>query len=352
MDETVESIWRSALLPHTATIQQAIHNLDRHGLRLVLVSTADDKLLGTVSDGDIRRGLLRGLGMDSHIDEIVVRSPLVVPPNVARETVLHLMMANKIQQIPIVDQARRVVGLHVWDEVVGPTHYDNTVIIMAGGKGMRLRPMTEDCPKPMLLVAGRPMLEHIVDRAKNEGFSHFLIATHYLGHMIEEHFGDGERFGVSIDYLREDMPLGTAGALTLMPPPTAPLIVTNGDVITDVRFGDLLDFHRRHAATGTMAVRVHEWQHQFGVVEIEGLDIVRFEEKPIARSHINAGVYVLDPTALAYIADNESCDMPTLFDRIRANGGRTVAYPMHEPWLDVGRPADLLAANSSRGGTS
>lgn len=339
--------WREALLTPDATIKAAVHNLERFGIRIVLVVKESGELIGTLSDGDIRRGLLRGLSMGSPIEDIVFRDPLVVPPTMSRESVFHLMTANKIQQIPIVDQDRQIIGLHVWDEVAGPTHFDNTVVIMAGGKGTRLRPMTEDCPKPMLLVAGRPMLEHIIERARNEGFENFVIAIHYLGHMIVDHFGNGERFGVRINYLQEDTPLGTAGALSLLAPPTQSFIVTNGDLITDIRFGDLLDFHRRHAATGAMAVRVHEWQHPFGVVDIEGVDILGVEEKPIARSHINAGVYALDPAALRFLKRDEPCDMPTLFERIRDNGGRTVAYPMHEPWLDVGRPADLLAANSS-----
>jgi NDP-sugar pyrophosphorylase family protein len=212
--------------------------------------------------------------------------------------------------------------------------------------GTRLRPHTEDCPKPLLLVAGKPMLEHIIERAKLEGFNHFVLAIHYLGHMIEEYFGNGERLGVRIDYLREESPLGTAGALGLLKPiPDAPFVVTNGDVITDIRYGELLDFHTRHAATATMAVRVHEWQHPFGVVQTQGVEIVGFEEKPIARSHINAGVYALDPSALRVLTADAHCDMPTLFERLQANKRLTVAYPMHEPWLDVGRPDDLKRAN-------
>ena len=190
------------------------------------------------------------------------------------------------------------------------------------------------------------MLEHIIDRAKLEGFNHFVLAIHYLGHMIEDHFGNGEHLGVQIDYLREETPLGTAGALGLLrPPPAAPFVVTNGDVITDIHYGELLDFHTRHSATATMAVRLHEWQHPFGVVQTQGIEIVGFEEKPIARSHINAGVYVLDPAALSVLTADAHCDMPTLFERLQAKAQRTVAYPMHEPWLDVGRPDDLLAAN-------
>jgi NDP-sugar pyrophosphorylase family protein len=284
--------------------------------------------------------------MNSPIARIIHRNALVVPPELGRDLVMQLMLANKIQQIPVVDQQHHVAGLHLWNEMTMPPSRPNLMVIMAGGMGTRLRPHTEDCPKPLLLVAGKPMLEHIIERAKLEGFNHFVLAIHYLGHMIEAYFGKGERLGVQIDYLREESPLGTAGALGLLKPiPDAPFVVTNGDVITDIRYGELLDFHARHAATATMAVRLHEWQHPFGVVQTQGVEIVGFEEKPIARSHINAGVYVLDPSALSVLTADAHCDMPSLFERLQVKSQRTVAYPMHEPWLDVGRPDDLLAAN-------
>ena len=303
-------------------------------------------LEGTLSDGDIRRGLLKGLDLNSPIASIIRHNPLVVPSELGRELVMQLMVANKIQQIPVVDEQQHVVGLHLWDEITTPPTRSNLMVIMAGGMGTRLLPHTKNCPKPLLPVTGKPMLEHIIDRAKLEGFNHFVLAIHYLGHMIEEHFGNGERLGVQIDYLREETPLGTAGALGLLNQlPNAPFVVTNGDVITDIHYGELLDFHTRHAATATMAVRLHEWQHPFGVVQTQGIEIVGFEEKPIARSHINAGVYVLNPAALSVLTADAHCDMPTLFERLQAKAQCTVAYPMHEPWLDVGRPDDLLAAN-------
>jgi NDP-sugar pyrophosphorylase family protein len=260
---------------------------------------------------------------------------------------MKLMVANKIQQIPVVDKCRHVVGLHLWDEISAAPTQSSLMVIMAGGMGARLRPHTENCPKPLLPVGGKPMLEHIINNAKDEGFNHFVLAIHYLGHMIEAYFGNGEQFGVQIDYLREEQPLGTAGALALLNPlPDAPFLVTNGDVMTDIRYGELLDFHTRHAAVASMAVRVHEWQHPFGVVQIEGVEIIGFEEKPVARSHINAGVYALDPEVLCLLSADTYCDMPTLFERLQAKDKRTVAYPMHEPWLDIGLPADLKLANN------
>lgn len=339
-------IWRSTILPSSATIAQAIRNLNEVSIKIVLIVNEAGELMGTISDGDIRRGLLKGLDLGSSVSTIVHRNAFVVPPELGRDLVMQIMSANKIQQIPVVDKKHNVVGLHIWDEISLPTARPNLMVIMAGGMGTRLRPHTENCPKPLLEVAGKPMMEHIIDRAKSEGFSHFIITTHYLGGMIEEYFGDGKRLDVQIDYLRESSPLGTAGALSLLKPlPNNSFVVTNGDVITNISYGGLLDFHVRHGAAATMAVRAHEWQIPFGVVNTEGVEIIGFEEKPIIRNHINAGVYVLEPVALNRLKENAHCDMPTLFERLQANSQRTVAYPMHELWLDVGRPDDLIQAN-------
>jgi dTDP-glucose pyrophosphorylase len=342
--------WRKALLPAASTLQAAIRNLNDSALQIALVVGQGDALMGTVTDGDIRRGLLRGLDLGSPIDSIIQRDPLVVPPEMGRDIVLQLMRANKIRQLPIVDARMAVLGLHLWDELSVPARRPNPMVIMAGGQGSRLRPHTENCPKPLLPVAGKPMLEHIIERAKAEGFRHFVLAVYYLGHMIEEYFGTGSRWGIDIEYLRETHPLGTAGALGMLQPrPEVPIIVSNADVLTDVRYGELLEFHCRHGAAATMAVRVHEWQHPFGVVHTKGVDIVGFEEKPISRSHINAGIYVLEPAALDALRVADRCDMPTLFARLQERSLRTIVYPMHEPWLDVGRPDDYVTAQSIHG---
>lgn len=343
-----ETVWRRAILPLDSTIEQAIRNLDEVAIKIILVVNEAGALLGTISDGDIRRGLLKGLDLNSPIASIVHHNAIVVPPQMGRELVMQLMTANKIFQVPVVDETHCVVGLHLWDEITIRTLRSNIMVIMAGGMGTRLRPYTDTCPKPMLPVAGKPMLEHIIERAKLEGFNRFVLAIHYLGHIIEAHFGDGSRLGIQIEYLRENSPLGTAGALGLLNPvPDAPFVVTNGDVVTDIRYGELLDFHIRHAATATMAVRVHEWQHPFGVVQTTGVEIVGFEEKPISKSYINAGVYALNPDALIEIAADERYDMPTLFRRLHEKKIRTVAYPMHEPWLDVGSKSELIAIQSN-----
>lgn len=341
-----EYFWPRAILPINSNIKQAVHILNEISLRIVLITDSTGVLVGTISDGDIRRGLLKGLNLDSPIESIIHHDALVVPPELSRDQVLQMMTANKIQQIPIVDENMHLIGLHLWDEISTQPARANIMVIMAGGKGTRLHPQTENCPKPMLQVAGKPILRHIIDRAKVEGFSHFILAIYYLGNMIEEYFGNGERFGVKIEYLREDAPLGTAGALSLLNPiPESAFVVSNGDVITDIRYGELLDFHQQHKAVATMAVRVHEWQNPFGVVQTQGVEITRYEEKPISRSNINAGVYVIEPSALSLLTKSVPCDMPTLFELLNVHGRRTVAYPIHERWLDVGRPDDLMTAS-------
>jgi NDP-sugar pyrophosphorylase family protein len=272
---------------------------------------------------------------------------MVVPPHMSHEMALNLMKANVISALPIIDENRHVVGLHLLNDLLVASSLLNTMIIMAGGQGSRLRPHTENCPKPLIPVAGKPMMQHIIERAKSQGISKMIISVHYLGEMIQDYFGDGSKFGMDISYIVEDHPLGTAGAISLINTrPDLPFIVTNGDVLTDINYAELLDFHNRHNACGTMAVRLHEWQHQFGVVNINGVNIVGFEEKPITRSYINAGIYVLQPQALDFLGEGQYCDMPTLFSRLRDKGNTTIVYPMHEPWLDVGRPSDLIEANN------
>ncbi len=342
--------WRKALLPAAATVQDAIRCLNESALQIALVVSADGTFVGTITDGDIRRGLLRGLQLTSAIDSIIFHDALVVPPELTHEAVLGLMQANEIFALPVIGEGRKVVGLHVLHELLAPADRPNIMVIMAGGQGVRLMPQTENCPKPLLPVDGKPMLEWIIERARREGFSHFVLAIHYLGQMIEDYFGDGSRWQARIDYLRESVPLGTAGALGLISPrPKAPFIVSNGDVLTDIRYGELLDFHCRHATEATMAVRQHEWQHPFGVVRTKGLEIVGLEEKPVVRDYVNAGIYAIEPSALDHVAVGERCDMTTLFSRLRDDGRRTIVYPVHERWIDLGLPDDLQRAQLDGG---
>ncbi|WP_028886497.1 nucleotidyltransferase family protein [Teredinibacter turnerae] len=340
--------WRSALLEANASIRDAIESLDRSSLQIALVVSPEFQLLGTVTDGDIRRALIKGVELTSPINGVMNQRPLVVPPKLGKTAVLQLMQANKILQLPEVNEHGQVCGLHLLEDMVAPPALENTLVIMAGGKGTRLRPLTQNCPKPMLPVGGKPMLEHIVLRAKSEGIGRVVMAINYLGEMIEEYFGDGSAWQMDISYLREQNALGTAGALSMLPDkPEAPILVCNGDVLTDIHYADFLDFHCKNQAIATMAVKQHEWRNPFGVVRTDGVDIISFDEKPISRCHINAGIYVLSPAAMAYLQPNSACDMPGLFEKIQADSGKIIAYPMHEPWLDVGRPDDLAQARQA-----
>ncbi|MDA9660382.1 nucleotidyltransferase family protein [Pseudomonadota bacterium] len=340
--------WQQGILSIDSSIEDAINNLNHSALKIILIVNESGELDGTIADGDIRRALLKGASLDSPINEIINRDALLVPAGVNRDTILQMMQVNKVYQIPIVNDMKQVIGLHLWDELEVVQKRENSMVIMAGGRGTRLQPYTEHCPKPMVHVSGKPMLEHIIDRAKIDGFYNFIISIHYLGHMIEEYFGDGKKFDVNITYIKEKDPLGTAGALSLIVDmPEHPIVVSNGDVLTDINYSEILDFHERHKGFATMAVKTHEWQHPYGVVKTDGLEITGFQEKPISKSHINAGVYVLDPDALNQLEKDAHCDMPALFKRLQDDHKRILAYPMHEPWLDVGRPIDLEQANKT-----
>ncbi len=335
------SSWKKALVTLDATLHAAAKNLNDSGMQIALVVGLDGTFIGTITDGDIRRGLLRGLDLKSPAESIVHREAMVAYAEMPNDFVLKLMQTNLINALPIIDDKRKLVGLHLLNDLLAPSRRENVMVIMAGGQGKRLRPYTENCPKPLLPVHGKPMLEHIIERARDEGIHRFVISVHYLGHMIEEHFGDGSRWNVGIQYLHENNPLGTAGALGLLQPrPGSSFLVTNGDVLTDIRYSELLNFHVRSEATATMAVRQHEWQHPFGVVFTKGIEITGFEEKPISRTHVNAGIYALEPRALDVLKPGEQCDMPTLFARLKDQAARTIVYPMHEAWVDFGRPDD------------
>lgn len=343
---TEEVFWKKALLEPSALIKDAIKVLSEAALRIVLIVDENLTLIGTVTDGDIRRALIKGLTLNSPISDVINKNPIVVTQSFPRAEVLRIMSANKVFQVPVVGEDLRLVDLHLWDELSSPAGRDNTMVIMVGGKGTRLLPKTEKIPKPMLRVGTKPILEHIIERARAEGFSRFILAIQHLGEVIEEYFGDGKSFGVNISYLKEKFPLGTAGALSLIEPkPSQPIIVTNGDVLTGVKYGDILDFHNHSDGKATMAVQLREWRNPYGVVNTDGIEITSYEEKPITRTLINAGVYVVDPSVLALLTGPTPCDMPQLFEIARAKGMKTVVYFAHESWIDVGTHEDFVLAS-------
>ena len=335
-------LWRDSIVKTNTPIKIAIEQINKVGIKIALVLDENYRLLGTISDGDFRRGMLSGLTLEDTVEKIMNKNPRTVNQGTSRLEILKLMNDTKILQIPIVDRNNFVIGLHLWDDISVQAKHSNIMVIMAGGKGSRLHPQTENRPKPMLLVAGIPILEHIIKRARSQGFNHFIVAINYLGQIIEDYFKDGQKFGVKIEYLREDVPLGTAGALSLLRrKPERAFIVTNGDVITDINYSDFLEYHAVQNAAVTVAVHTHEFQIPYGVVQINGLEVESYEEKPIVSSLINAGVYALDPDILDLITEPKFRDMPELLDISRDLKKKVIVYPLHESWIDIGRPIDL-----------
>lgn len=331
--------------PHTP-ILDTLEIIDKNARQIALVADESDKLLGTVTDGDIRRGLLKGRALQDPISIIMNPFPTVASPYDTRDNILALMKIKQINQIPIVDEEGRIVHVEVLNDLLRPTKKDNWVVLMAGGLGTRLYPLTHDCPKPLLKVGNKPLLETILQSFIDQGFHKFYISVKYKAEMIQEYFGDGSDWGITIQYLQEKDSLGTAGALSLLPEkPSEPFFVMNGDLLTKVNFEQLLDFHKTYQAKATMCVREYDHQIPYGVVKLDKQRLVSLEEKPTQRFFVNAGIYVLSPEIVERIPHNQYFDMPSLFDLLMEEDQHTIAFPIREYWLDIGRMADFERAN-------
>lgn len=338
--------WRSTLVSTKASVRDSIERIDASSLMIALVVGEDDHLAGIVTDGDIRRFILRGDALDTSVTAVMNPAPKTVSQAHTREEVVSLMRKWRIFQVPVVDDAGRIVGLELMEDLLNPEALPNRVVMMAGGLGSRLRPLTDDCPKPMLKVAGKPVLETAIENLAAFGFRSFDLAVNYRADMIEDYFGDGSRLGVDIRYIHEPKRMGTAGALSLLPErPQEPILVMNADLLTKLNFDRLLTFHTEHAAKATMCVREYDIQIPYGVVQTEGHLLTGITEKPVHRYFVNAGVYVIEPTALDLIPDDTFYDMPTLFTALREAGHETAAFPVREYWLDIGRLSDLERAH-------
>lgn len=342
--------WKEILVSPDISILKAIEQIDAGTLQIALVVDQAGKLLGTVSDGDVRRCILRGVSLDLPVSEIMFRQPTVAAAHESREAIMAIMKAKHLRQIPLLDPKGCVIGLDVWDELIDTPCRENGVVLMAGGLGSRLGELTRDCPKPLLKVGNKPVLETILDNCKEYGFRNYFISVNYKAEMVKEYFGDGSRFGVNIRYIEENKRLGTAGALGLLPePPTAPLVVMNADVLTKINFKHLLEFHEEHASVATMCVREYEFQVPFGVVQVDNHRLKDIQEKPVHRFFVNAGIYVLNPEAVSLVPHNEYLDMPPLFDLLLQGKRETAAFPIREYWLDIGRADDFDKANDDYG---
>ena len=332
------------------SILDVLRIIDKSSKQIALVVNEQNKLLGTVSDGDIRRALLRNVPLDSSIKSVYYRTPTVANINDSKETIVKICTTKKIHQIPIVDNDGNLLRIEVLDELISNKQKSNHVILMVGGLGMRLRPLTESTPKPMLPVGGKPILQTIVEKFVGYGFVNITMCVGYKSSIIQDFFGDGSQFGAHIDYVLEDQRMGTAGALSLLQHrPKEPFFVMNGDLLTSVNFDHLLDFHIENGATATMCVREYDFQVPYGVVKVNNGKILSIEEKPVHKFFVSAGIYMLNPKCIDIIPQNAYFDMPALFEMLIEQKRKTVSFPLREYWLDIGRMDEYEKANREYG---
>lgn len=330
-----------------ASLREAIEAIDRSGRQIALVVDGAGKLVATVTDGDVRRGILRGVDIDGPVDQVMHLSPTTVTEGAPDAETRRLIRDRKLQHVPVLDQSGHLVDLATVADLFGVTPNNTRVVLMAGGLGTRLRPLTENVPKPMLPVGGKPILEQIIGLFADQGFWRISISVNYRREMVREHFGSGEGLGVEIDYIEEDQRMGTAGALSLLPEkPDEPFVVMNGDVLVALQFSELLAYHREKAAAGTLVVREYEQQVPFGVVRSKDGLMTGIEEKPVERYFVNAGIYVLSPEALDHVTPGDPLDMPDLLSALSNDGKNVGVYPLRDYWRDIGRLDDLEAARS------
>ncbi|MDP3625766.1 MAG: nucleotidyltransferase family protein [Hydrogenophaga sp.] len=338
--------WQSLLVTPDTTLEVAVATLDHAGARIVVVVDDQGRLLGTVTDGDVRRALLKHLPLTEPVANVMWKTPLVAGPDWSRERMRAVMENRRLLQMPIVDSQGVMVGLETLHDVLDERQFDNPVFLMAGGFGTRLYPLTENCPKPMLKVGDKPILELILESFVDAGFHRFYISTHYLPEMIRDHFGDGSRWGVSISYIYEEEPLGTGGALGLLPKDDIqlPMFLMNGDLLTRVDYRGLLEFHAQQNSIATMCVREYKHQVPYGVVQAQGAKVVSMVEKPTQKFFVNAGIYVLSPELLSGVQPGKRIDMPTVLEEAIRNQQTVSMFPVHEYWLDIGRMEDFQRA--------
>ncbi|MGS0696507.1 nucleotidyltransferase family protein [Shewanella sp. 0m-4] len=338
--------WTNVLISPQTTILDALKVIDKEALQVALVVEDNNSLKGVVTDGDIRRGILNSIPLDAPVEKVMNRLPITAAIGTPRTDLVNIMQQKSILAIPLV-KGESVVGLETLRQLSDENTYENPVFIMAGGFGTRLKPLTDNCPKPMLKIGDKPILETLIRSFIKAGFVNFYISTHYMPEQIQQHFGTGLEFGVNISYVHEDSPLGTGGAIGLLPdnlPQDLPLIMINGDVLTKVDFELLLKFHNENKAAATMCVREYDYQIPYGVVNGDGNKIISMVEKPTQRFFVNAGIYVVSPKVVKSVPKNQRIDMPTLLEQHMHEHENVLMFPIHEYWLDIGRMDDFKRA--------
>lgn len=341
----IKNNWKKIIIKDNSRIKDAIDNLNMSSMQIILVINNLNQFIGTITDGDIRRGFLSGFNLETKISKIFNSKPIFVDEHKSYDDCLRMMETHGINQIPIVDKNKNIIGLYSNKKTAFKSFIDTTIVIMAGGRGKRLMPLTSKMPKPMLEVSGKPILEHILLNAKKQGFKNFMISVNYLSDIIKKYFGSGENIGINISYIEEKTPLGTIGSIKIAEKKLfSRFIVIYSDLITNIDLSKFLKYHIKNNAAASMAIRPYEWTNPFGVVRLDGLKIKSFQEKPVKKININAGVYIFEPEAFKFIENNEYIDAPTLFERLKKNEKKIIAYPLYETWLDIGRVEDYKNA--------
>lgn len=337
--------WKNVLIKPHNTIRDALEIINREALRIALVVGDAQELLGVVTDGDIRRGLLNNLELSSQVALVMNENPITVNAGVSSHKLNALMSSHGILSVPVVENGK-VIGLETI-QTIDKRSYENPVFIMAGGFGTRLKPLTDNCPKPMLKIGNKPILETVIRSFVRSGFKNLYISTHFMPSVIMDYFGNGEAFGANIRYIHEDNPLGTGGALGLLPDDLSddlPLIMMNGDVLTNVDFERVLQYHCENNADATICVREYDYQIPYGVITGDGNKIVSMQEKPVHHFFVNAGIYVVSPRIFKSVPKNHRIDMPTLLEGCMQEQDNILMFPIHEYWLDIGRMDDFKRA--------
>lgn len=338
--------WQKVALKAGANLREALQVIDTSAMQIALVVDDDQRLLGTITDGDIRRALLRGEDMTTPVESVMNANPITGLSDEDRAIWQRTMLRHHLQHLPILNMNGHVVDLARYTPPQEPNR-DNPIILMAGGLGTRLRPLTENQPKPLLRVGSKPILETIIENFRGQGFYRIYLSINYMGDMIRDYFGRGDKWDVEISYLEEKERLGTAGALSLLPAkPDLPMIVMNGDLLTNVDFVRLLDFHERQQACATLCVREYSYQVPYGVVKVDDYTVEMLKEKPVEHHFVNAGIYALNPDVLQRIPSGEFYDMTTLLDTLISEKRKVSGFPLRDYWMDIGRMDDYERADS------
>lgn len=328
-----------------ASIKEALEVIDKGAIKVAVVLSDDGLLLGMLNDGDIRRALLKGMSLGDSIAGIINKHPVVANINDTKERILELANEKKLHQIPIISNGK-LIGIQDIREFLAPKNKPNKVILMVGGLGTRLRPLTNDVPKPMLDVGNKPILHTIVENFAKYGYTDIIMCVNYKSEIIKEYFGNGDKFGVKIEYVLENQRMGTAGALSLLKErPKDDFFVMNGDLLTNVNFEYLHEYHKDSNALASICIRKYEMQVPYGVVNVRANKVTSIEEKPTQSFFVSAGIYMFSPIVLDFIPKGVFYDMPTLFSELLKHDFPIHPFPIREYWLDIGRMDEYRRAN-------